>query len=219
MSNKTDWETAETAVDAHADALRAMTTHTELYGWAKDNKLATQALWPKVKTVMRQRLGIDYNAIRDQVTAQRAAEVAAAATQAPVIELWSAGDAEVASFAVCDSTGEQSWYGEFRPEDRIYAGDDMSAEVSAADKAVFIAGKAREHAELPTIGLLLHTCHPDIDAADLAAAAARHRVAVEIDVDDQSPAIALCRAPGSHGWRDIRLEILLSATAERASAS
>ncbi|WP_045821448.1 hypothetical protein [Williamsia herbipolensis] len=219
MSSKTEWETAEKAVDTAADKLKAMTTHTELYGWAKDNKLDSRALWPKAKTVMRQRLGIDYNAIRERVTAERAAEVAAAATDAPEIELWSAGDAEVASFAVCDATGEQSWYGEFRSDDRIYAFDDLSAELSAADKAVFIAGKAREHAELSTIRLLLHTCHPDLDPADLAATASRHRVALSIDVDDQSPAVALCRAPGSHGWRDIRLDILLEAgDTEQAAA-
>lgn len=221
MSSTTEWETAEKAVAASADELTAMTTHTELYRWAKDNKLDSRALWPKAKTVMRQRLGIDYNAIREQVTADRAAEVAAAAADAPMIELWSAGDAEVASFAVCDATGEQSWYGEFRSDDRIYADDDLSAELSAADKAVFIAGKAREHADLSVIRLLLHTCHPDLDATDLAAAASRHRVAVDIDVDDQSPAIALCRAPGSHSWRDIRLDVVLAAgdDTEQAAAS
>ena len=214
MASNRDWDRAETAVDGHADELRAMTTHTELYAWATDNKLATKTLWPKVKHVMKTRLGIDYNAMREAALTAQAADVAAAAADAPVVELWTAGDAEVSTFAVCDETGEQAWYGEFGEHDRMFTGDDLSAEHAAADKAVFLAGKVREDAGLDTIQLVIHACHPDVDAAALAGTAGRHRVAVTVDVDDQNPAVALCRAPGSRAWREVDLAVLLPAAQE-----
>jgi hypothetical protein len=221
MSTTTDWTTAETAVREHADELRTLDTHTALYGWAKTHKLDTRALWPKVKTELRKQLGIDYNEIRGRVVAERAAKVVESAQDEPLIELWSAGDAEVSTFAVCNADATEAWYGEFHSADSIYdAGDDLSAELSAAEKAVFLAGKAREHHGLVAVRLLLHTCHPDIDADSVAASAARHQVAVTIDVGEQSPAVPQCRVPGYRTWHEVRLDALFVADdASEAAAS
>ena len=220
MSTKADWTTAETAVRENADELRTLDTHTALYGWAKTHKLDTRTLWPKVKTEMRKQLGIDYNEIRDRVVAERAAQVVESAQDAPLIELWSAGDAEVSTYAVCNADGTEAWYGEFHSNDNIYdRGDDLSAELSAAEKAVFLAGKALEHQGLEVVRLLLHTCHPDIDAASVAASAARHQVAITVDVAEQNPAVPQCRVPGYQSWHEVRLDTLFVVDDSEAAAS
>ena len=219
-STKADWAKAETAVREHADELRTLDTHTALYGWAKTHKLDTRALWPKVKTEMRKQLGVDYNEIRDRVVAERAAQVVESAQDAPLIELWSAGDAEVSTFAVCNGDGTEAWYGEFHSNDNIYdRGDDLSAELSAAEKAVFLAGKALEHQGLEVVRLLLHTCHPDIDADSVAASAARHQVAITVDVAEQNPAVPQCRVPGYQSWHEVRLDTLFVVDDSEAAAS
>ncbi|ETD30955.1 hypothetical protein [Williamsia sp. D3] len=220
MSTKADWTTAETAVRENADELRTLDTHTALYGWAKTHKLDTRTLWPKVKTEMRKQLGIDYNEIRDRVVAERAAQVVESAHEAPMIELWSAGDAEVSTYAVCNADGTEAWYGEFHSNDNIYdRGDDLSAELSAAEKAVFLAGKAREHQGLEVVRLLLHTCHPDIDADSVAASAARHQVAITVDVAEQNPAVPQCRVPGYQSWHEVRLDTLFVVDDSETAAS
>lgn len=214
MTQSDDWNTAETAVSGGAEVLRSARTHREIRAWADEAGVATKALWPKVKTEMRKQLDIDYDQIRDQTTAAEAAQVSAAAASAPVIELCSAGDGEVGTYAVCAADNDhESWYGQFHAKDLIYrAGDDLSAERSAADKAIFLAGKAREKAGLDSVRLVLHTSHHDLTAADLAATASRHRVAVTVELSDQNPAIALCRAPGYRTWREIKLAALLTAS-------
>ncbi|PYE13488.1 hypothetical protein DFR67_11642 [Williamsia limnetica] len=214
MTQSDDWNTAETAVAEGAQALRAARTHREIRAWADTAGVTTKALWPKVKTEMRKQLDIDYDQIRDQTTAAEAAELATAASAAPVIELCSAGDGEVGTYAVCAADNDhESWYGEFHAKDMIYrVGDDLSAERSAADKAIFLAGKAREKAGLDSVRLILHTSHHDLTAQDLAATASRHRVAVTVELSDQNPAIALCRAPGYRTWREIKLDALLPAS-------
>ena len=215
-----EWAAAAAAVTAGADELRAATTHREIRAWADSAGMANRKLWPKVKTELRKQLGIDYDAIREQTTEREASEVAAAAEliDAPTVELYCAGDDEVGTYAVCAASDDrESWYGEFHPKDTIYrAGDDLSAEHSAADKAIYLAGQARQDAGLDAVRLVLHTSHHDLDTAVLAATASRHRVAVTLELSDQNPAIALCRAPGYRGWREIRLTTLF-APAEVAS--
>ena len=60
--------------------------------------------------------------------------------------------------------------------------------------------------------LVLHTSHHELSADMLAATASRHRVSLTIEVTDQNPAIALCRAPGYRTWREIKLDSLVTAT-------
>ncbi|MGK9274388.1 hypothetical protein KXR83_25660 [Williamsia muralis] len=214
MTQDQDWDTAEQAVTDGADQLRTATTHRDIRAWAQDAGVATKRLWPKVKTELRKQLDIDYDRLRDDTVAAEAAEVDAAAADAPVIELFCAGDDEVATYAVCAVRDDhESWYGQFHDKDIVYRpGDDLSAERSAADKAIYLAGKAREKAGLDTVRLILHTSHHELSAELLASTASRHRVAVTIELTDQNPAIALCRAPGYRTWREIKLDSLFTAT-------
>ncbi len=212
MTQTQDWDTAERAVTDGAEQLKAAKDHRQIRAWATEAGVATKALWPKVKTELRKQLDIDYDQIRADTVAAEAADIQTAAKDAPVIELFCAGDDEVASYAVCAVADDhESWYGEFHAKDVIYrAGDELSAERSAADKAIYLAGKAREKAGLDTVRLIVHTSHHDLTTEDLSATASRHRVAVSIELTDQNPAIALCRAPGYRTWREIRLDSLIT---------
>lgn len=210
-SDASDWKTAERAVRDNAAALRSLTTHTELYGWAKDNKLATRRLFPPFKTELRKQLHIDYEQLREQAIADRYAELTAAAAEAPVIELCCAGDAEVHTFAVCNLEGGDPWYGDFHEEDPIYKeGEQITADLSAAGKAVYLAGQAREYAGLEAINLTLTTSNHELDIERLRKDAVRHRVLVTLDVAADNPALALCRdLPGYRGWREVSLTDLI----------
>lgn len=212
MTQDHDWDTAEQAVTDGADQLRTATTHRDIRAWAQDAGVATKNLWPKVKTELRKQLDIDYDELRASVTARESAELAEQAATAPLIELCCAGDAEVGTYAVCAADNDhESWYGDFHSNDLIYrTGDDLSAERSAADKAVYLAGMARAKAGLDTVRLLLHTSHHELTAHHLAGTAAKHRVAVTLELTDQNPAVALCRAPGYRTWREIKLDSLIT---------
>lgn len=209
----TEWDTAAAAVAEHADRLRAATTHREIRAWADEAKVTGKRMWPKVKTELRKQLDIDYDALRTATTDREAAEVSAAAAllDVPAIELYAAGDAECDSFAVVAVGDERdSWYGDFHPKDTIYRGDDLTAELSAADKAVYLAGRARDAQGLDAVKLHLFISHPDVDTTALAATAARNRVAVEVEVTDMNPAVAMCRAPGYRQWREVKLTSLFA---------
>ena len=84
---------------------------------------------------------------------------------------------------------------------------------------MFLAGKAREHQGLEVVRLLLHTCHPDIDADSVAASAARHQVAITVDVAEQNPAVPQCRVPGYQSWHEVRLDTLFVVDDSETAAS
>lgn len=213
---KTQWDRAESAVSDHADTLRAATTHREIRAWAEEHDLTDPASqWVKVKAELRKQLDIDYDDLRDAVTARETEALATAATTAPTVVLCIAGDAETGSFAVCHPEDDrQSWYGTFHPKDKTYIeGDDLSAEKSAAQKAIFLAGKLRQKINADAIALTILTTHPDLAAEDVAKEANTARVVVNVEHTEQNPAIALTRAPGYREWREIRLDSLLAKAA------
>lgn len=211
-----DWKTAERAVRDNASALRSMTTHAELYTWAKENKLATKRLFPPFKTELRKQLHIDYEQLREQAVADRYAQLTAAAAEAPTITLCCAGDAEVSTFAVCNSEGGDPWYGDFHEEDPIYReGHQITADISAASKAIYLAGQAREYAGLEAINLALTTSNHELDADSLRKDTVRQRVLVTVELTDDNPALAMCRdLPGYRTWREVSLTDLLEDTAD-----
>lgn len=211
-SDTKDWETAQKVVRDNATALRSMTTHTELYTWAKGNTLATKRLFPKFKTELRKQLHIDYDALREQAIADRYAQLTAVAGDAPTIELCCAGDGEVSTFAICNSEGGDPWYGDFYEEDPIYReGEQLTADVSAAGKAIYLAGQAREFADLEAVKLVLTTSNHAVDIDVLRRDSVRHRVLVELAVSDENPALPMCRdLPGYRGWREVSLTDLLA---------
>lgn len=206
-----EWDIASDAVTEHAEALRKMSTHGEIYGWAKDNDLTGRTLFPKVKAQLRKKLGIDYDKLRESTTEQRAGELAGAAADAPEIVLWAAADDEAGTFAVCDGEGEALWYGTFHPDDRYYRkGDQASASLSAAEKAVYIAGQARREADLEAVRLRLLVSDHRVDTTTLTGSGVTARVSINLEVSDATnAALDWCRAPGFKSWRESRLDALI----------
>ncbi|WP_280301189.1 hypothetical protein [Nocardia abscessus] len=209
-----EWDTVTAAVAEHADELKGMTSHGDIYRWAKAHDLTSRTLFPKFKAQLRRRLGIDYEQLRDAATTQRAEQLADAAADAPQIVLWAAGDDDYERFAVCDVEGEALWYSTFHADDRLYrGGDPTSASTSAAEKAVYLAGQARREAGLDTVRLRLRVCDARVDAAVMTSAGVAAGVLVSVEVvEEDNPASEWCRAPGFKNWRESRLAALIGDT-------
>jgi hypothetical protein len=219
-SSSAQWDEVGKAVKESAEELRLLTTHSDLYAWAKEHKFATASMFPKFKTELNKRLDIDYDELRSIAQRQRLAQIEADAADGPLVELWAAGDDEVSSYAVCGPGGLVAWYGEFYEEDKIRKeGDQNSADLSAAGKAVFLAGKVRGELEVPALTVRIHVLNHHVRADDLMRAALGAGVVVEIDVDDDTTALDWCREPGSKSWRETKLERLVVADADSAAES
>jgi len=210
-----DWDLVAGVVREHGDALKAMQTHTDLFQFAKDNKLDTKSLFPKFKTELRKQHGMEYDELRARTLATREAELASAAADAPLITLCCAGDVEVDSYAVCNIEGGDPWYGTFHENDRV--SDQDSADFEAARKAVYLARQAREFAGLDAVRLHLLVSNHRVTPAELLRNSLPHNVLVTVEVIDDAegnPALERCRDNGFRGWREVSLTDLLADTAE-----
>lgn len=190
------WHQAISAVTQHSDNLRRFTEHGQLYGWAVMHKLDGPELWPKVKCEMRRQLGIDFDQLRAATHAARHAAIACAAT-GPQLRLWAAADHTQQSFAVCGPHGVV-WYDDLALDDWWYHGDQPTAELSAAHRAIWLAGRARTLARIGAARLTLHLTAPDITAQALSGSIERARLAVVIEPVDTATnrAVEWCRKPG-----------------------
>lgn len=219
-SASAQWDEVGKAVKEGAEELRLLTTHSDLYAWAKEHKFATASMFPKFKTELNKRLDIDYDELRSIAQRERLAQIEADAADGPLVELWAAGDDEVSSYAVCGPGGLVAWYGEFYEEDKIRKeGDQNSADLSAAGKAVFLAGKVRGELEVPALTVRIHVLNHHVRADDLMRAALGAGVVVEIDVDDDTTALDWCREPGSKSWRETKLERLVAVETDTSNES
>lgn len=206
-----DWDTARALVADNADELREAADHRAVRAVYTRAGGDSAGLWRAYTAELRKQLGIKYDELRDEVTAREAAALADASDDAPVIELYVAAEAEINSFAVVSVADEdECWYGTFHKSDRIYDHTDESGEQSAADKAVFLAGKAREQAGVAAVRLIIHHTHPDLSTETLRASATRHGVLVELAHTEANPALDKCRDPGFNTWREIALPALFT---------
>ena len=111
-----------------------------------------------------------------------------------------------ASFAITDDEGTALWFGRFSSKfERIRKeGDLVSAEQSAADKAVYAAATARKALGIDNIALWLTTSCPDLDEDSLRVAGARQGVALSITVDqDADKALFMAQMGGFRNLRDV----------------
>lgn len=210
-SNVQDWEKAKKVVAENAEALKALEGHGEIYKWAEGNGINTGSLFKRFKVELNKQLGIDYDAMRDDANALRREQIAAAAADGPLLEIFTAADGQ-GSFAVCAPDGSIVSYGAFHPDNRIFKQDDqLSADRAAADHAVFLAGKAREDLDVEAARLRLHVLNHEVDADDpvLVRSALISRVDVTIEVDDTNPADEWTQEAGHKYWRETNLNILL----------
>lgn len=207
-----EWGTAAAAVKSLAESrdIASMST-ADLRSWGKDAGVLSKSLWAKVKRELWKQADLDYDALREQEASDRARVLAEAAASAPLVELFASGD-ERGSFAVVGvaNTADTVWYGTFHSDDAVFkAGDQTSADSSAAGKAVFLAGKVREHLAVPAVRLLLHIGNELVDGPKLADMAAKKSIVLELDVTMENPATEWCLANGWQAWQAIRLSDLV----------
>ncbi|MFC4125299.1 hypothetical protein [Nocardia rhizosphaerae] len=116
------------------------------------------------------------------------------------IWLAAAGDGVSDTFAVCGAEGRALWYGPFLDADVDHPrGDGATARMSAAGRAIWLAGRAREDAgvEKATLHLSVST---DLDAVTLACTASMAGLALDLVVTDDNPALDWCHAFGRLDW-------------------
>lgn len=197
------WQQARRAVAEQADVLGGLTEHGHLYGWAVLRGLGGPQLWPRVKHELRDQLGIDFDQLRATAHASRRAAIAHA-DKGPHLRVWAAGDHAQQSFAICGPRGVL-WYNNLALDDWWYRGDQPTAELSAAHRAVWIAGRARTLAKFGAARLTLYLTDPGIHAELLAGTAERARVAliVESVAVQDNPAVEWCRKPGHRVCTDL----------------
>ncbi|MFJ9370550.1 hypothetical protein ACIRRA_39850 [Nocardia sp. NPDC101769] len=163
--------------------------HSELYAWAAAHDLTG----PQSGTARRElrKIGIDYDALRQAAARKRLAELTAAASEGvPSIHLAAAGAAATNTYTVRDGQGGLLWQGTFHDRDRYHRkGDQVSADTSAATKAIFLASKARQLAKTDLARLHLTLTNPRVDTAVLVREATAWRLLLDIDIDiDDDPA-------------------------------
>lgn len=199
--------------------LQGATTTDQIRGIAGSLGIADQGRDMGKFISLLKLIGVDFIAmIHDEATQRReqlagiAEGLHARAGCLPRVRLWSAAvesgedEASTGAFAVVDATGAAVWYGSFHPDyERIrQAGDVVSAEQSAADKAVYVAYKARQAAGVDEVGLVVTTTCPELDVGALRIAGARLGVAVEVIVDDEDlVAVHAAEMPGWRGLKDV----------------
>lgn len=164
---------------------------------------------PKLIVSLRS-IGVDLPAMAKQEQADRAADLLDRRSELPAVTLAVAAiqdpdDDASASYAVVDDLNRAVVYGALFDNDyeRIWTpGDPGSAEQSAADKAVYIAYRARKAAGLDGVALTLVTTYPDLDTDRLIASGGRLGVAVEVQVDHDHEAAV--HQAGMTGYRSLK---------------
>ena len=223
------WAHIEEIIAENKAELKAATSHQPLKAFAEREGLMNKGDFPKFKHSLR-KIGVHYDALRDEAMQAfndelqaRASDIDDQAREAPSVTLWTAaveGDDGSGAFAVVDEEDTAIWYGRFFDDDRTrVAGDLVSAEQSAAEKAVWLAGKALAEAGYPLGRVRIHTTCHELDVDALRAAGVRSSVAVSVVVDpDDLRAVAMAEAPGFQRWQDADLLGLVDDGAAEAGA-
>ncbi|MGP6175487.1 hypothetical protein [Corynebacterium sp. A21] len=216
------WQEVKNLVAEHLSDLKGM-DHIQIKDFATEHGLMTKSSFPKLKTVLKTK-GINYEELREQASQQREQELddraetlSDDAAQGPQMVLSSAAVEHEgqASFAVVDGEKQAVWYGRFFEDDRIWtSGDPVSAEQSAADKAIWIAGKALKEHGASAGRLVLSVTHPELDTDALVRAGVRHSVDVTVRFDEDNAAVDMAQTPGFQKWQEYDLSQLIETEEE-----
>ncbi|WP_280453981.1 hypothetical protein [Nocardia brasiliensis] len=206
------WSRVERVVSDNSAAVRAMRSSGELYGWAVEQGMVGPIMWPILRAELMRQLGIDWDEMHakelDRLSMALRAE---AAESGAMIELFAAGSDEHSVYAVCDVDGRPIVCRRFHVEDRLYQrGDQLSADMSASEKAVWLAGKACSIAGTGGCAMTLHVASAFIEPDILAPLARRWHIWLDLDIRANNPAVQLCRSPKFQDWQRDRLKSLVS---------
>lgn len=216
-NDKQRWAEIDSLIAEHKAELKAAESHKQLNAFAEEHSLMTKQDFPKFKHCLL-KIGVRYDQLREayreslEADLEKKAAELAESTDGATVCLWSAaseGD-DSGAFAVVDFDDVPVWYGRFFDNDRIRVkGDLVSAEQSAADKAVWIAHKALESAGQETGQVIITTTCPDLDIPALRISGARFNLGVDVIVDGDQRAVDMAEAPGYKKWQDNDLAALV----------
>lgn len=217
---KDRWNLIDGIVKDNKKELKAAETHEPLKAFADEQGWDNGSDFAQFKRSLL-KIGVNYDK-RREVGMQR--QKAARAEQIKKIEensddvasvlLFSGaveGEDGSGAFAVVNDEDEPIWYGKFFDDDRIRtAGDLISAEQSAANKAVWLASKALEAAGHDCGRVIITTTCHELDEHKLKEDGARFSMAVDVLVDpDDERAVDVASAPGFKKWQDNDLSELV----------
>lgn len=180
---------------------------------------------PKLVVSLRT-IQVDLPALAKAEQADLAQQLVSRKDELPAIHLACAAvqspdEDEIASYAVVDGLNRAVIFGDLFNNDyeRIWTpGDAESAEQSAADKAVYVAYRARKAADEVMATLYLTTTYPELDVDRLVSSGARMGIAVDVTVDHEHEAAVI--QAGTNGYKSIsdRSEDYLAALVEPVDA-
>lgn len=217
MKTTNRWDEINAVILDHKTELKTASDYTVLKTFAETHGFAgSKGDFAKYKHLLK-KIGVNYDELRAQTFAARDSERAQALenlVNPATVELWVAAlvDEDQGSFAIVDADHDTRWYGQIFADDRIYkAGDLISAEQSAAEKAIWLASKALEAAGENVGEVLLHTTCPHLEVDSLHAQGARLGVKVVIDIDDiDERAVTMAETPGFMSWKESDLSTLVT---------
>jgi hypothetical protein len=138
---------------AAATVLKSFETHSQLRQWAIDNGMDNRSAFSNFKKALKEKLGIDYAAVRNTINEGVKADLLKDITHE--VTLYSDAKASHNRFAVTDKNGTPVWFGMFFKDDNYYNGEQSTGELSAAAKAVWFASKVKEYFNFKAIRLNL----------------------------------------------------------------
>lgn len=134
------------------------------------------------------------------------------------VTLYSDAKASAGRFAICSKNGEPIWFGRFFETD-AFNGEQSSGEKSAALKAIWLASKIKEAADVESLRLKLIVdanwlCTLSGKSAELQTTAARHGIdlAMTWTAGKSNPAEQWTTAKGFKKWDDNDLAALVVET-------
>lgn len=167
VGGRQGWEAARIFVAEHLTEFRDVSDDPEqIRRLARDHGFGG-GLFHKVKQELYKQAGINYEAEyrrrkveRDALLAQRELEVATAAVDSPVLVLTIASDADRMRFAITDRADNPVWFNTFHDRDEVPTGDHAEAAQAVAQKALWLAGKVRDHLSRDAIAVVVQHSVP-----------------------------------------------------------
>lgn len=205
--------TIKDKVSANVELLKGMKTHTELRQWAIANQMDNRSAFPKFKTALNE-IGLDYDQIKTGIFAEKKEELINKINYS--VTLYSDAKASAGKFGITNADGNVLWYGRFF--DNEDAGEQSSAELEAAKKAVWLTSKIKEAIGEPAIELLLYVDaewltyqdHSGQKGYALTQLARKHNIDLHVHwiSGKENPADEWTTANGYKKWSDNNLKTL-----------
>ena len=126
-------------VKENESELKLAVNHLELKQWGIEHGFDNRSAFPKFKSALLE-IGIDYDEMKGVSHQQSAEDIETQIEYS--LTLFVDAKASANGFGICDRNGDVLWYGKFFHDED--AEEQSKAELCAAKKAVWLAGKVKE---------------------------------------------------------------------------